>query len=64
MQHNLSKLNRDLEGLSSLKILEWAYGEFASKIVASSSFQLAGWSPKQDLHDGLAELLDSFKNIS
>ncbi len=32
--------------------------------VNSSSFQLAGWSPKQDLHDGLAELLDSFKNIS
>ncbi|HHO56330.1 MAG TPA: phosphoadenylyl-sulfate reductase [Trueperaceae bacterium] len=39
MQHNLSKLNRDLEGLSSLKILEWAYGEFTPKIVASSSFQ-------------------------
>lgn len=32
--------------------------------VNSSSFQLTGWTPKIDLHDGLGELLDDFQNIS
>jgi len=32
--------------------------------VNSSLFQLTGWTPKIDLHDGLGDLLDSFQNVS
>lgn len=32
--------------------------------VNSSSFQLTGWTPEIDLHDGLSELLAEFGNIS
>lgn len=32
--------------------------------VNSSLFQLTGWTPKIDLHDGLGDLLASFQNVS